>query len=595
LIASIKNRVRFYLLRIKHASVAELLTRVFQQVKIIRIHVSPISNIENRLKRFDLPCFENLELPDLVLSASPVEIERILNGKKYTLGDSGLEETDIRARWEPARLQHVAVLTATLLKEQIPPAEEKRVDAFAKREVLNWIDENPFPRGNHYTSAMECGLRIPVFISLLKLVPVNENTFRKILAAIYQHAWLISNKLSLYSSLGNHTITEAVGLIFAGSVFHNLSEGRAWLEKGFELLEQELGHQIMEDGGPNEQSLNYHRFVLDLYWLATDFLEKNRIKDCGSLKALLEKGERFLKAFGDSMTSCPAIGDSDDGHAVAPGIHPVRRVAEKQIRPLEVFENTGYSVISLENGVNLTFDHGPLGMAPLYNHGHADAMAITLTKNGKGMLVDPGTFRYNGSPIFRSYFKGTRAHNTVTIDGSDQAVQETGFIWSRPYKSVLERVTSNDAEIFIRACHDGYTRLREPVIHKRSIWCFNRSCFLIKDTFSGKGRHTFELNFHLHPFSTCREEEGGFAIDNEDQKIFLKPLGRDNTRIIIGKEDPPFGWYSPRYGIKIESPVLTCRVEGIPEDVEFITAIGTDCALDETVIGQKLAEICKND
>ena len=67
------------------------------------------------------------------------------------------------------------------------------------------------------------------------------------------------------------------------------------------------------------------------------------------------------------------------------------------------------------------------GMPPLYNHGHADALSITLSVGGKETLVDPGTYRYNGEPEFRKYFKGTRAHNTVTIDGLDQAVQETGL------------------------------------------------------------------------------------------------------------------------------------------------------------------------
>ena len=47
------------------------------------------------------------------------------------------------------------------------------------------------------------------------------------------------------------------------------------MNRGIDLLQQELFHQILDDGGPAEQSLNYHRFVLDLYWLAVDFMEKN--------------------------------------------------------------------------------------------------------------------------------------------------------------------------------------------------------------------------------------------------------------------------------------------------------------------------------
>jgi len=87
---------------------------------------------------------------------------------------------------------------------------------------------------------------------------------------------LVSRNLALYSSLGNHTVCECIGLVFGGAVFRETGEGKKWLSRGCTLLEKELSHQILDDGGPAEQSLNYHRFVLDLYWLACGFLEKNR-------------------------------------------------------------------------------------------------------------------------------------------------------------------------------------------------------------------------------------------------------------------------------------------------------------------------------
>ena len=83
---------------------------------------------------------------------------------------------------------------------------------------------------------------------------------------------------------------------------------------------------------------------------------------------------------------------------------------------VNVFKDSGYTIIKIINNFTFTFDHGPLGMAPLYNHGHADALSITLSKDDRPILIDPGTYRYNGVPEWRRYFKGTRAHNTVTID-----------------------------------------------------------------------------------------------------------------------------------------------------------------------------------
>jgi hypothetical protein len=205
-------------------------------------------------------------------------------------------------------------------------------------------------------------------------------------------------------SLGNHTVCECIGLVFGGAVFRETEEGKKWLSRGCGLLEKELSHQILDDGGPAEQSLNYHRFVLDLYWMAFGLLEKNRLYDCSNWKTRLILGERFLDKMKYSKRLMPGIGDSDDGHAVAPGIRPRRPLMAKKDSPghnLEsiAFPESGYTVISKGKELFLTFDHGPLGMAPLYGHGHADALSITLYHNEQPFLIDPGTFQYNGDQV----------------------------------------------------------------------------------------------------------------------------------------------------------------------------------------------------
>jgi len=41
----------------------------------------------------------------------------------------------------------------------------------AKTIILDWdAAANPFPNGEHYASAMECALRIPVFLTALKQI-----------------------------------------------------------------------------------------------------------------------------------------------------------------------------------------------------------------------------------------------------------------------------------------------------------------------------------------------------------------------------------------------------------------------------------------
>jgi hypothetical protein len=583
LLASIENRIRFLTLRLQHASPAEWKYRLRQAIQGLRIRIFPLKHAKNRVKDFDFSRLRDLELPALESTVAEEDIEAIFHGKKFTLGDGDLEREDIRAKWEPARLQHVAVLTSAFVEQK----GSRRLADFARESVLAWIQANPFPKGVHYLSAMECGLRIPVFFACIKVLPLTECELQRILTAVYQHAWLISHRLSLYSSLGNHTIAESVGLVFAGAALRNLAQGSGWLNKGYQLLEQEVTHQILEDGGPVEQSLSYHRFVLDLFWLAVNFLEENRIRDCSLIKQRLLKGEEFLAAFRYSTERLPAIGDSDDGYAVGPSVSPKRPVVQNETRRLSVFRESGYSVIRTVNGAIVTFDHGPLGMAPFYNHGHADALSITLSKNGKEILVDPGTYRYNGAPEFRKYFKGTRAQNTVTIDGMDQATQETSFIWSRPYKCTLEKAEQRDGDVFVQASHNGYSRLSDPVNHRRAILYSDQDAILIKDSFSGRGVHLFELNFHLHPEARWHEKDGWVVLDREGEKVFLMLLGKHGFSFHSGEKNPPFGWYSPAYGIKMETTVLSCQMEGPPSEVSFLTVIGTEAHIEMDIINQK--------
>lgn len=588
------EKLHFYLLRLQNSSLPEIIYRVKQF-----FFLKKLKRLLLKKKPFAVPKIahsniEDLQLPSFHGQASKNLVQKILSGELFALNSdvntirkfeednhqfffsdikSDDRNPDIRAVWEPARLQHLIILLKYISQAK-ESSDVITFQRFAKDSVIEWIQLNHFLFGPHHISAMECGLRISVFFYCLKSVEVlDDNEFKLILDAIYRHAWLISKRLSLYSSLGNHTVCESVGLIFAGSIFRNTEKGREWLKTGTNLLKQELYHQILNDGGPAEQSLNYHRFVLDLYWLAVGFLEENKLHKCSEFKDHLIQAEYFLSAFEKDSGTLPSIGDSDDGHAIAPGLHPRRIIPNKKNERLQTFSSSGYTVINCKKVV-LTFDHGSLGMPPFYNHGHADALSIILSVDGKEMLVDPGTFRYNGTPEWRRYFKGTRAHNTVTIDGLDQAVQETGFIWSRPYKAKLVKSVEKNCSLFLQANHDGYLRIKEPVRHLRSIVNFDKTNFFIKDTFFGKGVHTFELNYHVHPDSKITlEDNNWWKINNQGAEIFIRLLNGNSFNVIKGQKNPLFGWYSPSYGIKREGVVLSCTMRGTPKEVSFTTAI----------------------
>ncbi|MGD9661593.1 MAG: heparinase II/III family protein [Porticoccaceae bacterium] len=592
---------RTLLQRLKQASLAELLYRGRRMIDNQWLKLRMKSG-SGHLPVAVPPSYQfsrSLQVPEMVCAVDEASIGRLLAGATFCLyadqkevelfggqyrncwnGDipHDVVEPDIRAVWEPARLQHVS----TLLLVAGGHPRGQFLKEYARQAVVHWIQANPFLLGPAYSSAMECGLRLPVFVYALAICEdVSDGEIHLLVEAVYRHGWWIERRLSLYASLGNHTICEAVGLVVAGIVFRQLTQGKRWLDQGLGLLNQEIDHQILDDGGPAEQSLGYHRFVLDLYWLAVGFVTCNTDVSCEPWLTRLQQGECFWQACAVDGKPGVDFGDSDDGFAVAPGIHPKRGAfhAGDPVRPqnreqrMQTFATSGHTVLRGSGGFRLLFDHGPLGMPPLYNHGHADALSLTVSKNGVPLLVDPGTYRYNGASQWRHYFKSTRAHNTVTVDGEDQAVQTSGWTWGQPFRCRLVGHGEVEGGTYLRAEHDGYQRLGQAVGHIRSILCAEDGPVVIRDRFTGSGTHTFEAHFHCHPGAEVSSCEGGWRIAHHGEVLYLLTTGECLLTCVNGAQSPILGWFSAAYGVKEPCTVLTAKAEGTPGDIAFMTVL----------------------
>lgn len=569
---------RFIAQRLQHSSPAELLYRFRQMLEVSllkrQVRLNYLSLDSPELEKEHL---ESLRMPELMLSGD-VNIAGILQKKNLNQPlnnwptDIGTFKSDIRIRWEMARLQQATLLL--VIASKVNNINDIKILKYnIKKIILDWIQNNPFLRGEHYTSAMECALRIPVFFYALKRIEsLTTVEFNSVSEMIYNHALLISKKLSLFSSRGNHTVTEATGLVFAGALFGMARRGQDWLKIGIQLLNNELPRQVLCDGGPAEQSVGYHRFVLDLYWLVLDFIQKNGLGEVSHWEERLVIGEYFMNMLNGQVRDCASIGDSDNGFAIAQGVKPLRNSGGpfENIKT-KVFRASGYSMMN-DGCYALIIDHGPLGMPPLHNHGHADALSIWLSYQGKPFLVDSGTYRYNGASRWRRYFKGTQAHNTVTIDKQDQAVQETSFIWSHAYSGQIDTFLENEQLLFWSASHDGYTRLCDPVQHKRSILYDKDNHLLIRDYFKGLGEHHFQINYHLHPDVAVHRYGKWLRLGFGGTFLFLRML-EGELLIKRGLNNPVWGWYSAHYGKKQPTTTLTFSRTGRTENVNFTTAI----------------------
>ena len=583
-------------------SFAEIVHRVTEQIALQRLRIKFIFGTHSQYKKFDPNSFSFCSskvslLPVLDWEFHPTDkqVKQWLAGEWSALGfdwqwraesgcwrlapDSGKEWPqsffnsiqyrpgnsigDVRVAWEPARLQQFICLA--LLSLEADSIVKQQSIQLIERQLHDWVVENPYMRGIHYVSAMESALRI---IAVCYAVDIaRENIFQEstiwndMLNVIETHACLMEQRLSLYSSAGNHTIAEAVGLLYAGSLFPELKKAEIWKHKGKEILAHEADQQIFADGGGAEQTFWYLLFISDLLGLAHVLLtSKNESEK--NIEQAFQRASAFLSCLGDSPSSLPDVGDRDDGYALSRFLRISFKRASGKNAFVKTFQASGYTLCKPIDDVKILFDHGALGMPPSYGHGHADALSLIVLLKDKEIFVDSGTYGYAVERNWRQYFKSTAAHNTVTVDDRDQATYLNGFMWKDAYSSGLIHRQEEQDKTLLLAKHNGYAQI--GVIHYRGLYIDHANGVVILDRLVGDGNHKLTLRWHVGDELEVDVKE--FVV-NADFPLRISIPDVVDVKLKYAEKSELGGWKSFSYGKKSPITTIEASYEGaLPHD-----------------------------
>lgn len=513
---------------------------------------------------------------------------------------------DIKYVWEPNRHLHLV----TLAQGFALTGGKHYGDALTKH-LFSWLEQCPYPLGANWISSLELGIRLINWSIAWQLIDSTSNSFlagpagkdlkEQWLRSIYQHCHFIDGHWSRYSSANNHLIGEAAGLFVASVTWPYWPESAKWRAKAKTLLTDEALRQNYDDGVNKEQAISYQQFVLDFLLFAglaaraggQDFPEAywNRV----------EKMIEFIASIMDVSGHMPMIGDADDGYVsqlsqesdfcpyrslLATGAVLFNRADfkakagtfddksrwllgdgsealfaslddDKEKLPVHSsFTKGGYYILGTDfetdSEVKMLADAGALGYLSIAAHGHADALAITLSVGGREFLIDPGTYAYHTQKKWRDYFRGTSAHNTVRIDGLDQSVPGGNFMWIKHAHAECIKWQDDDRATVFLGKQDGYARLTDPLIHSRLIELDKQQkSFLIKDTLECKQAHTAERFWHFSEHCVVSVgQDSSIMAENAGYKIIIKPLQDVTANVYRGDEAEPLGWVSRRYDVK---------------------------------------------
>lgn len=515
--------------------------------------------------------------------------------------------------WEVNRMGFLPALALAYRESGDPVRLAKFCDL-----LISWVHENPYLTGVNWYSNIEVNLRLINWFfcwnileasALAKQNPDFSRFVSEIwVPTIYQHCVYSRSNPSFFSSANNHLIAEYAGLFIASS-FWKFTESAQWNAYAKAGLECEMQAQHCR-GVNREETATYIQFITDFFLLShvVGLRAENRFSEAYADQ--LRQIARYIADLLDCRGHLPHYGDEDNGRVVVlddrgPDANfgsiltsaailfgePLfkARAAGFDRKNYLLFGEAGRATFGsipetdgrlgsafhreaghfiLRNQESDTrefyvhFDAAPLGYLSIAAHGHADALSLEVHVDGRAFLVDAGTYTYHVEPVWRNYFVSTRAHNTVCIDGQNQAHQAGPLLWLRHYDVAVLQADTSGTYDEVSALHSGYESL--DCQHQRTLRFDKLGQKLwIRDRLVNGGTRTrrVEVLFHLHP--AVKGHQAGpttYRLSRTDAPgrtllLRLDPLLK--ASVVRGQTEPELlGWYSDGFARKGPTSVV---------------------------------------
>jgi len=527
---------------------------------------------------------------------------------------------DIKFIWEPSRFAWVY----TLVRAYAATGDEKYSEKFWNL-FESWLQANQPNMGHNYVCGQECAIRLMAMcFAYYGFAQSQYSTIQRkaqLVTAMAVHADRIEKNIYFAISTNtNHSITEAAGIYTIGLLFPELTKSERWFEVGKRIFTNEVLKQIDRDGSYIQQSMNYHRLMLqDCLWTIR-LADLNNIHFNKQLMNAVQKAGEFLYQMqNDYNGKIPNYG-ANDGSLIIPlnncsylDYRPVLNAMNYLFQGTKLYQSGQWDedllwffgpdaknapVKSVERK-SCSFNIGGYytlrgnqtwAMTRCHTYksrpSHADMLSLDLWYKDINILCDSGTFIYNCEQPWQSYFSSTSSHNTLTIDGKNQMSKGPSFMWYDWTKSKLiihKSFKSGHTQIF-QGRHYGYCRDGMNVIHQRAVLTLDDKCWLVVDDVLGSGRHESKTVWNLadidYDFS-----DNMIKMNSKYGLVCLAVLSTEQLicKCEYGNENIPAGWQSLYYGQRRPAPALICTTNcGLP--LRIITLISLGDTLKDLVL-----------
>lgn len=519
------------------------------------------------------------------------------NLRHWTKYSDTVNGSDIKTLWEPARFGWVFPLCQAYLVEH----EDKYPAAFWTN-FEKFFQENPENMGSHWVSAQEAALRLIPWILAVQVFADNSETTQprldNLLTAIWQHTYRISITLNYSRSQNNnHFLSEALGLMIGGAVFNETPTGMHWFKSGAAYFQAGIDQQIDNEGIYSQHSANYHRLMIHLALIFKLLANRYNISLTGRTNKKLSMATRWLTSQLDPVSGrLPNLGHNDGSNLLPIGgedyldyrstVQAASRaflggpclpagpwdelsswlgLIHEDEKLIACSQLISPAVHSIENGNCRAF----IRSAQFHSRpAHADLLSVDLWQDGINLLMDAGTYAYNLPEPWQNRLSGSLVHNTITVNGQDQMVRDSKFLWIDRARSLpLPSDTNTIGAILYCNLSCAYTQIRTIGFPKSGEFQV-----LDRIEFARLEKKPLPVTIqYLIPDWDWTLDENCLSLSNKGKQVQLILIGRDpHDQSIVpgtislvragetlrGKEKNLIrGWFSPTYLVKV--PVLS--------------------------------------
>ncbi len=367
----------------------------------------------------------------------------------------------------------------------------------------------------------------------------------------------------------NHQSHGALAMLYIGALFPKMSNAIILVQTARKIIEHHIQHAFYEDGGNVEQMFGYYPFEAQFFRDAYLLCKNNNIPQPLGIEELMVKMYKFVTTVKQPNNTMPPINDSYETPtkpilATLASVLGVRTPVKSESN--KFFPESQFAIMRSKSDSNKSWYILANPAKAIGGHMHAGRLGFNFWYNNIPIIRDSGCCNYD-DPLFITWYRTSKAHNTVLIDGKSNAITSTNPLWVG-----LEQT---DNKIIDFEESDGYTfmRMHSPssdptnssVDWHRSIALVNDDYLVLHDFFKTTGEHTYELLFHFDLAEVDLKPKNILSVTKDNTKInFISTNTNNIDEIILQK-----GLISIE-GVNKTAPVVIYSLKSVGDLHSFI-------------------------